>query len=106
MKKELLSNWWRVDTTDADMKILRWTVLAICVFLSVGLITQLASGRVLQGVANLGALLCFFCYLIGPQCLGIIEAAERSTSRKALTILVLIGFLVGIGALIADYFGR
>jgi len=103
MKNELFSNWWRVDTTDADMKILRWGVLAVCVSLSSFLISQLAAGRILQGVANFGVLLCFFCYLIGPQCFGVIEAAEKSNSRKTLTILVLIGLLVGAGAAIAGF---
>ena len=105
MKQDLLSHLWRIDTTDADMKILRWSVLAMCAFLSYILISQLVAGRFLLGVANFGLLLCFFCYAIGPQCFGIIEAAERSSSRKALTILVLIGFLVYVGASIADLIG-
>jgi hypothetical protein len=103
MKKELLSNWWRMDTTDADMKVIRWIALGMGVFFCSMLISQLDKGEFVRGVSSLGILMVILSYTVGPQCLRIIEAAENSNSRKALTIIALIGFLLHLSSLLVLY---
>ncbi len=103
MKKEVLSNWWRLNTTDADMKIIRWGVPIMCVVVCSAMLSQLQAAQFARAAGNLGLLMMFVPYALGPQCLGVFEAAPGSNSRKALTTIALIGFMLNLSSLLSKY---
>jgi hypothetical protein len=103
MKRELLSNWWRLDTTDAESPTLRWGATAVWIFFAAVLISQVETGQIARGIGSVGWLMMISSYLVGPQCWKIIEAADGSNSRKALTILVLLGLMLNVSTVLAIY---
>jgi hypothetical protein len=103
VKKEILARWWRIDLTDSDMTILRWVALLAMLIFSVDVIHKWQAGEIVRSLPSLGLLIVHATYAIGPQCWGVIEAPEGSNSRKALTLLVLFGFFLGLSGLIARF---
>lgn len=102
MKRDVLAHLWRIDITEADMAVIRWIAAIMVLVLSVSTLYKLQAGEIMRSLQPLGGLVFFAAYAVGPQCWRIIEAAEGSDSRKALTLIALFGALVYLSATIVD----
>ena len=101
MQDDRLYRWLDAATNERQLAFMRWVAPILWIVMAVDLIQRFEAGNFVSAISAIGMLCCMSAVIVGPQCWGIIQAAPGSNSRKALTLIVLLGSMVLISGLFA-----
>ena len=101
MQTELLAKWWQPADSVRQAVLMRSLSTVAWILIAAELIQRIESGRLAFIVTGAGVFLWMTAVVLSPQCWRIVDALPGSNSRKALTGMVLFGFMLQISGLIA-----